>query len=96
MVQNNPSAMQLPGCSRCVCGSVERHIEALHTWSFRHLAEQAARLYPSPEVQRLALLHHVAIMRAHAKTQARLLLWDAFARVLELDRAGARASGEAL
>lgn len=47
------------------------------------LHAQASRLYVSPGAQRLALLHHSQIMRAHAPTVHRLLLWDSLGRAIE-------------
>jgi hypothetical protein len=76
---------------RCLCGSAEPHEDLWSTWPFRGLLSQAARLYERPEAQRLALLHHARIMRQHAPTPARLLLWDDVARALDLEQAGASA-----
>lgn len=67
------------------------HEDPLHTWPLRRLAEQAARLYESPQAQQLALLHHASLMRQHAPTPTRLLLWDDVVLALDLDHPGARA-----
>jgi hypothetical protein len=94
MVPHQRSPLQTRWHSTCFCGGSEQHQEPLATWPLRRLAEEAARLYRSPEAQTLALLRHAAIMKHHATTQARRHLWNAFARALELDRAGARARRE--